>query len=117
MTQKGFKVSHRWRHRLSNVSTRIYKLQTCKCKIQQIDNVVGQCPKCDILTKCPKTSTAKVIVSRQDGKDEILTLFDPVLSQIVDGISAPSLAMKLLCAPKHKFFFDERGIVFTAKKV
>ena len=94
--------------------------KTCKSKLQQIDEIVGQCPKCDTLTKiskCPKVCTAKVIVGDKDGKDHILTIFDPLLSTIVDGISGTSLGMKLLNVPTYKFFFDTRGIIFAANKI
>ena len=92
----------------------------CKAKVKNVNDVVGECTKCGMImktAKCKMMPMVKVVVCEQDGKQHVVTIFEEVLVQIVDGVSGDSTTMKLLNAPTHKFLVDNRDIVYSAQKL
>ena len=59
------------------------------------------------------TSTTKVVVCDESGKDHTLTIFEPVLSRIVEGVHGNSLATKLVLAPTLVFKINKGDVVFS----
>ena len=46
-----------------------------------------------------------------------LSVFEPTLSKIVEGISGESLGLKLLMAPRFLFRVNQRDVVFSVQTV
>ena len=96
-------------------STNFHKCKLCNSKVEAIDDTVGRCTKCTALSKlakCPITTFAKVLISDK-GYNHILTIFEPVLSQLVGNTtSQEDLERKLLLLPKHRFRITSRDVVF-----
>ncbi len=77
---------------------------SCKSKVKKENDVIGECSKCGLvmkLSKCPNASMVKVLIG---GQDRVVTMFEGVISKVVDGVSGKNLTMKLLGAPALKFF-------------
>lgn len=65
----------------------------CKSKVKSADGLIGKCSKCGMMQKmkkCRMMMTARVIVSGVDGKSYVLTMFDEVISEVIDGVSGDS---------------------------
>ena len=101
-------------------SATFHKCKLCNSKVDAINDTVGRCTKCRALsklTKCPITTFAKVLITDK-GYDHTLTIFDPVLSQIVGSTtSQDDLECKLLMLPRHKFQVTSLDVVFGFEKV
>ena len=66
--------------------------------------------------KCMKKMMAKVIISGDDGKKHVVTMFNDIVSKVIDGISGDGQSVKLLMANIHKFSIDARDAVFLVQK-
>ena len=92
----------------------------CKSKVIIRDGVIGECSKCGMMQKikkCRKLMTAKVIVSTVDGKSHVLTMFDEVVTSLIDGVSGESLDLKLLAVPVKRFHVDRKDVVYSVSNV
>ena len=67
------------------------------------------------VSKCNRSSIAKVVIKDNKGFEYKVTIFDNVLSTIIEGINGDSLDEKLLLAPTMKFSFDSRKVVSVTK--
>ena len=98
-----------------------HKCKLCNSKVDAIDATLGRRTKCRALSKlkkCPLTTFAKVLVGDKAGYDHTLTIFDPVLYQIVETTtSQDDLECKLLMAPPHRFRVTSRDVIFGIEKL
>ena len=65
--------------------------KVCKSKIEIVNEHLGTCSKCSAtskLTKCPQTSMTKVIITTKNDHKHTLTIFDPVLTQILNTVDS-----------------------------
>ena len=89
----------------------------CRSKMTSTDGALAQCTKCSAvmkITSCEQAQSAKFVVKESTTLNDItLSAFEPILSQIVDGVSGNSLAMKLLNAPPKTFRFNDRHVVLS----
>ena len=69
------------------------------------------------VSKCNRSSIAKVVIKDNEGFEYKVTVFDNVLSTIIEGINGDSLDEKLLFAPPMKFSFDSRNVVVSVTKL
>ena len=61
---------------------------------------------------------AKVIVSDNLGNKHTLTIFQPILSHIIDSIPGKNdMETKLLMAPKLKFRITSNKVVFAVEQL
>lgn len=101
----------------SVISTNEYaSCKFCNCKVLSEDEIVGQCSKCNAvfkMSKCAVTITAKVIITDEKGKDHPVTIFEPILSKVVEGVNGDSLATKLVLAPAFVYKINKRDVVFS----
>ena len=101
----------------SVISTNEYaSCKFCNCKVLSEDEIVGQCSKCNAvfkMSKCSVTITAKVIITDEKGKDHPVTIFEPILSKVVEGVNGDSLATKLVLAPAFVYKINKRDVVFS----
>ena len=67
--------------------------------------------------KCNRSSMAKVVIKDNEGFEYKVTIFDNVLSTIIEGINEDSLDEKLLFAPPMKYSFDSRNVVVSVTKL
>ena len=91
---------------------------SCRAKIKCVNEVVGECMKCGMVSKmkrCKMVSMAKVVVGGQDDKSYVVTT--EVLLQITDGIDGDGMAMKLLSAPPHTCLIASRDVVYSVQKL
>ena len=90
----------------------------CNAKVKVVNVVVGECMKCGMVLKmkCKKMVMAKVVVSGEDGKSNVLTMFNETVLKMIEGVDGKDLAMKLLMAEPHKFNIDARDVVFSILK-
>ena len=92
---------------------------TCKlCNSRVVeDGVTGSCSKCKAvykMSKCPVSKSAKVVVSDvSTGKEYTLSIFEPLLSRVVEGVSGATLSMKLVLAPCLTYKFNDRNVIFS----
>jgi len=89
-------------------------------KVKIVSEAVGECTKCGSVlktNKCMKMMMAKVIISGEDEKKNVVTMFNHIVSKVIDGISGDGLSVKLLMANIHKFSIDERDVVFCTEIV
>lgn len=92
----------------------------CKAKVQSEDGVLAECTKCGMImkvTKCTKFMTARVSVGGRDGKVHTLTMFDSVVSKIIDGVGGGDVKRKLLAAPACRFLVDKGCVVYSVNKL
>ena len=92
---------------------------SCNAKVKTESNVLGECTKCGLLVKMEKSKrlmTAQVTVSGNDGKVYSLTMFNNVISSIIDGIDGGSIERKLF-APTLRLSGDEGDVVYSAQKL
>ena len=85
---------------------------SCKSEVKELNDVIGECSRCKMamkIAKCSFESMAK--------KEGPVTMFESVISKIVDGVTGDNLSMKLLCAPECKYCIDYRGIVYAVQKL
>ena len=91
-----------------------------KAKVQSEDGVLAECTKCGVImkvTKCSKFLTARVSVGDQDDKVHTLTMFDSVVSKIIDGVGGGDVKRKMLAEPACRFLVDKRCVVYYANKL
>ena len=92
----------------------------CKAKVQSEDGVLAECTKCGMImkvTKRTKFMTARVSVGGRDGKVHTLTMFDSVVSKIIDGVGGGDVKRKLLAAPACRFLVDKGCVVYSVNKL
>ena len=100
-------------------SEQYYSCKSCKSKLQQ-DGVFAKCPKCSSLAKisnCTMVSTARVIIGDIDGNDHIVSLFEPILTDITKSSSGRTLSEKQLSCPKMKFTIHRRKVAVSVTKL
>ena len=61
--------------------------------------------------------SAKFVVTEESGQETTLSVFEPLLSCIVDGVDGCNLSAKLLMAPPKLFRFNDRKVVFYPRKL
>ena len=66
------------------------------------------------IANCSFSSMAKVLIGDKEGP---VTMFESVISKIINGVTSDKLPMKLLCAPKCKYCIDYRNIVYAVQKL
>lgn len=75
---------------------------SCKSKVKELNELLGECSKCKMImkkgNKCNSSSMVKVLIGN---KKEPVTLFENVISKIINGVDGENLSIKLLCAPEH----------------
>ena len=74
----------------------------CSAKIRSEDEIVAECMKCGMVMKVSKRNkfvTARVSVGGRDRKVRTLTMFNSVISSIIEGVNGADLKRKLLAAP------------------
>ena len=77
---------------------------------------MSMCSKCNAvfkMSKCVVTITAKVIIADEKGKDHPVTIFEPILSKVAEGVNGDSLATKLVLAPAVVYKINKRDLVFS----
>lgn len=100
------------------ISTAEYaSCKVCKSKVVSEENV-AECSKCSVVMKlslCSQSKSAKFIVMMFSGRDFTLFAFEPILSQIVDGVSGDSLSVKLLNSPCKSYWYNDRHVIFSVQ--
>ena len=89
-------------------------------KIRSEDEIVAECMKCGMVmkvSKCKKFVTARVSVGGRDGKVHTPTMFNSVISSIVEGVNRANLKRKLLAAPAFRFNADKGDVVYSVQKI
>ena len=89
-----------------------FSCKFCHSKVElEEDGVVAECTKCGAMMKvssCKKMKPAKFVMKDQSSSREMtLSVFEPVLSCIVAGVSGRNLSLKLLSAPKKMYRFND----------
>ena len=69
------------------------------------------------LNKCTKFLTARVSVESSDGKRHMVTMFNKVIMEIIEGITGDNLKRKLLSAPMMRFNVDKGDVVYSLQKL
>ena len=94
------------------------RCKTCKSKVSHISDTIVECTKCHSLmkvSKCAQAVTAKVIIG--DNEDKVVTMFSNIISEVTDGVEGPSIAQKLLLAPKRSYSIGKNNIVYHTNQV
>ena len=65
---------------------------------------------------CGQSKSAKFVVTEESGREATLSVFEPVLSRIVDGVDGRNLSTKLLMASPKLFRFNDRKVVFSIQE-
>ena len=76
---------------------------------------MAECTKCGAMMKvstCKKMKPAKFVMKDQSSSREMTSVFEPVLSSIVAGVSGRNLSLKLLSAPKKMYRFNDQNVVY-----
>ena len=92
---------------------------SCNAKVKIVSVAVGECTKCGSVlktNKCMKKMMAKVIISGDNGKKHVVTMFNDIVSKVIDSISGDGQSVKLLMANIHKFSIDARDAMFLVQK-
>ena len=92
----------------------------CSAKVRSEDEIVAECMKCGMMmkvSKCKKFVTARVSVGGWDGKVHTLTMFNSVISDIIEGVNGVDLKRKLLAAPAFRFNADKGDVVYSVQKL
>ena len=88
-----------------------FSCKFCHSKVELEEGVVAECTKCGAMMKvssCEKMKPAKFVMKDQSSNREMtLSVFEPVLSCIVAGVSGRNLSLKLLSAPKKMYRFND----------
>ena len=97
-----------------------FSCKFCHSKVElEEDGVVAECTKCGAMMKvssCKEMKSAKFVVKDPSSSREMtLSVFEPVLSRIVAGVSGRNLSLKLLSAPKKMYRFNDRNIVYSVQ--
>lgn len=104
----------------SVISTAEYlSCKMCKSKALSEDGLIAECTKCSCMMKiscCGQSKSAKFIVKEESGRETTLSVFEPVLSRIVDGVDGRNLSTKLLKAPPKLYRFNDRNVVFSIQE-
>ena len=82
------------------------------------DGVVAECSKCGAVMKvvgCNKTKSARFVVRDASGWEVILSAFEPILSEIVSGVSGHNFSIKLLMTPKKLYRYNDRNVVLSVQ--
>lgn len=98
-----------------------FSCKFCHCKVElEEDGVVAECTKCGAMMKvssCKEMKSAKFVVKDPSSSREMtLSVFEPVLSRIVAGVSGRNLSLKLLSAPKKMYRFNDRNVVYSVQE-
>ena len=95
------------------------KYPTCKlCNSRVVeDGVTGSCSNCKAvykMSKCQVSKSTKVVMSDAScGKEYTLSIFKPLLSRVVEGVSGATLSTKLVLAPCLTYKFNDWNVVFS----
>ena len=97
----------------------------CNSKIVSENGNLGRCSKCGNMlkvAKCNNQCTARVIVSGEsDGKSHAMTMFNDVLRTIAgyieDDDASTTMSDKLLLAPLLHFNINNKGIIYSVRKL
>ena len=95
----------------------------CKVKIENVDDVVGECRKCSSMVKlsrCLNLFTAYVRVQDQADKHHDFKMFHDIIQQIIGECKdkdVPDVQYALLAAPQLAFRVDRKNIVFSVNKL
>ena len=60
---------------------------------------------------------AQVSMDGNDGKRYTLTMFNNIITEIVDGVSGSDLRRRLMSAPVMRFSVDNGDVVYSVKKL
>ena len=97
-------------------ATEYLSCKFCRAKVVPEDEVLAECSKCGAMMKvlhCGKNKAAKFVVTEDNGREVTLSVFEPVLSKIVDGVSGSSLARKLMMCQPKVYRYNDRNVVFS----
>ena len=92
---------------------------TCKVKIQPIDDISGECPKCNTMVKlsmCHALFTADIRFAAHDKATHNVKVFNDIIGQLVGTApgSTRDLQTALLALPALKLHVDSGHIVYSA---
>ena len=92
----------------------------CKVKIDVIDDLVGECPKCGLMVKlnrCSKLFTANIRVEDADKKKHDIKLFHDNIIKIAknDAMDVDMIQKCFLAQPKLKFKVNNKNIAFAVE--
>ena len=97
---------------------------SCKTKIESHNGVIAECCNCGMRMKilsCPKYCTSKIRVLEGSGNQTDLTIFNNILSTIVEDCETQdesAIKTKLLLLPgKLRFHIDTKNIVLSLSKL
>ena len=66
------------------------------------------------MSNCAISKSAKVVISeKSSGKEYTLSIFKPLLSRVVQGVSGATLGMKLLLTPCLVLKYNDRNVIFS----
>ena len=90
---------------------------TCKAKVTPVNDIVSECSKCSSamkLVKCDNAATAKVVL--EGDQVRVVTMFTPIIDDLINTIDGDTVAMKLLSAPPYYFNVDKKTLSTLLKK-
>ena len=93
---------------------------SCKVKVVEVSEVVGECSKCGIkvkMSRCTKSVAARLVVEDEAGKEHRVTAFNEVVDNIIRGVDGSDVSEKLLSVPMMKFTIVRDVIVSVSKEV
>ena len=62
---------------------------SCNAKVKTMSEVASECTKCGSIVKickCKKMVLATVIVSGEDGRKHVVTMFNDIVLQVIEGV-------------------------------
>ena len=92
---------------------------TCKCKIELLSELIGQCKKCEgkiKLSRCPKSCAVHFVFQDDNEQKYNLTVFNKELDYMCGGITGDP-TNDLLLAPRMQVVVNKRAIVTKAEFV
>ena len=66
--------------------------------------------------KCKKVAMAKVMVCGKE-KNYTLTMFNDMISIVIEGVDGETVEMRLLAAPASCFNVDSRDVVYSVRRL
>ena len=79
----------------------------CKAKVNNINEVIGECTKCGAtlkMSKCPNTNTVRFVVEDTNHVSTTLTAFSDTIKAIIESEAGCSVAERMLSTGPMKFY-------------
>ena len=93
---------------------------SCKGRVIDLTDFVGECTKCGIkmkLSKCPLKKTAKVLVQSDTGSECRIMLFSEQLESLIANTVGSTVSDKLLSIDRIKVTINSNEVAISAKVV